>query len=196
MSRSIDRRDFLAVAVAGMLDMGTSLAMQGTSIPRPNMPRILAIGSFGRGLFYFNPVGVYVEVRQTVQWAALARPRSVIAFHPSIDNHELRIPEEAKPFDSRTMAADHPTFEWTFDVAGTYDYYCRSAEYLGMVGRIVVGKAGGPAERPPGYGNREGRAVMYPDAARLLEYLRPTDIVQKKLIPYPMELLQRQFPWR
>jgi hypothetical protein len=88
------------------------------------------------------------------------------------------------------------TLKWTFEVEGTYDYYSRAYEYLGMVGRIIVGQPGGPGERPPGYGNRNGRAVMYRDAGRLFEYLKSDEIVQKKRIPYPMDLLRRPFPWR
>jgi hypothetical protein len=37
---------------------------------------------------------------------------------------------------------------------------------------------------------------MYPDAARLLEYLKSDEIVQKKVIPCPLEVLERKFPWR
>jgi hypothetical protein len=38
--------------------------------------------------------------------------------------------------------------------------------------------------------------VMYRDAGRLFEYLKSDEIVQKKRIPYPMDLLRRPFPWR
>jgi hypothetical protein len=37
-------------------------------------------------------------------------------------------------------------FEHTFDVPGTYDYYCIPHRLMGMVGRIVVGEPAGPAE--------------------------------------------------
>ena len=103
-------------------------------------PRILWSFSFGRGSYYFNPAGLYIDVGQSVQWAGLGTSGSVIAFHPSIDNHELRIPETAEPFDSRTRSSSPGTFEWSFEVEGTYDYYSQPEESLGMVGRIVVGK--------------------------------------------------------
>ena len=195
MVRSIGRRDFFFVTASSILGMVHSVTAQAPSSGSDPL-RILLLSSYMRGIFYFNLAGVYVEVGQAVQWVGLSRARSVTAFHPSIDNHELRIPENARPFDSRTMASGSPTFKWTFDVEGTYDYYCRPMENKGMVGRIVVGKPGGPGERPPGYGNREGRAVMYPDAARLLEYLKSDEIVRTKSIPCPLELLQRKFPGR
>jgi len=190
MRRRIGRRTFLIGTAGGIFP--TALFSQGAD----GLPRILASFSFGRGIYYFNPAGLYVDVGQPVQWAGLGTSRSVVAFHPSIDNHELRIPENAEPFDSRKVPSDSGTFVWRFDVEGTYDYYSQPEEYLGMVGRIVVGKPGGRGERPPGDGNREGRGVMYPDVARLLEYLKPEDIVRKKIIPCPLELLERRFPWR
>ena len=81
---------------------------------------------------------------QTVEFVDAGR-RGVTAYHPSVDNHELRIPEGAKPFNSETMGSGG-TFKWTFEVEGTYDYYSRAYEYLGMVGRIIVGKPGGGVE--------------------------------------------------
>ena len=196
MTGNVGRRDFLLVTASGILEMGRSARAQTMSAPGSSIPRVLALSGPGKGIFYFNPAGLYVAVGQTVRWAGVGRSSSVTAFHPSIDNHELRIPEKAKPFNSRTMQPDGGTFEWTFDVEGTYDYYGHGAEYLGMVGRIVVGKPGGPGEKPPGYGNREGRAVMYHDAARLFEYLKSDEIVRKKSVPCPLELMTRRFPWR
>ena len=198
MSPKIARRDFFILAGSSIAGLG-SLSPKGLLAQDLAMgsdrPRILALFSYYEGIYYYEPAGLYIQAGQTVQWAGLQR-RSVTAFHPSINNHELRIPEGAKPFDSRAMGLDDGTFQWTFEVEGTYDYYSQPHEYLGMVGRIVVGKPGGPGEQPPGYGNRNGRAVMYPDARRLLEYLKSDEIVQKKRVPCPPKLLQRPFPWR
>lgn len=36
-------------------------------------------------------------------------------------------------------------FEYTFETAGTYDYFCIPHKQLGMVGRVVVGSPEGPA---------------------------------------------------
>ena len=48
----------------------------------------------------------------------------------------------------------------------------------------------------PGYGNRQGRQVMYRDAARLFEYLNAEKIVREKVVPYPKDLVRKPFPWR
>ncbi len=199
MSTKIDRRHFFLLTGSGMLSMGSfpqgGLPPEAMKTSSPDILRVLALFSYGRGIYYFNPAGLYVEIGQTVEWVGLRR-RTVTAFHPSLDNHELRIPENAKPFDSTSMGSGDGTFRWTFELEGTYDYYSRPHEYLGMVGRIVVRRPGGPGEEPPGYGNRQGRAVMYPDAARLLEYLKSEDIIQNKVIPCPLQFLERKFPWR
>ena len=194
MTQKLDRRTFIILTGTGLTVAAESLGQQGPLTARPGVPRILTQFSYGRAIYYFQPAGLYIQPGQTVQWAGVGR-RSVRSFHPSLDNHELRIPESAKPFDSKA-AASRGTFEWTFEVEGTYDFYSPGEEYLGMVGRIIVGKPGGPGEKPPGYGNREGRAVMYPDAAKMLNYLKSDDIVVKKSVPCPMDLLERKFPWR
>ena len=154
--------------------------------------------AYGRGQWFFDPLGMYIEKGQTVRWLGQKWGATVTAFHPSNDNHELRIPENAKPFDSGLLGEDssrYNQFEWTFDVEGTYDFFSRNHEPLGMVGRIVVGRPGGPAEKPPGYGAREGRAPMFPAQATLLNAAVPADIVSKKKIPYPRDLVVREFPY-
>jgi plastocyanin len=164
MSAKIQRRKFLILAGSGITGIGAAsqrLSPDVTQGSDSDTPRILALSSYIRGVYYFDPAGLYVEVGQTVQWAGMGS-RTTTAFHPSINNKELRIPEGAEPFDSRTMAPGEGIFSWTFDVEGTYDYYSRPHEYLGMVGRIVVGKPGGPGEEPPGYGNycsEKGRSL-------------------------------------
>ena len=197
MSSKIDRRHFLILAGSSIAGLGAfsqgGLPPQD-SVTESNTPRILALFSYNGGIYYYNPAGLFIPVGQRVEWVGVGR-RGVTAYHPSIDDHELRIPEGAKPFDSESMGSGG-TFKWTFEVEGTYDYYSRAYEYLGMVGRIIVGKPGGHGERPPGYGNRKGRAVMYRDARRLFEFLKSDEIVQKRRIPYPMDLLRREFPWR
>lgn len=155
--------------------------------------RVVARRNYAAGRFYFDPAGLYVDLGQTVRWENSDWGFNVTAFHPEIDNHELRIPEGAHPFDSGLMA-EGASFEWTFRVEGTYDYYSRYHETIGAVGRIVVVKPGGPAEKPPGYGAREGRAPMFKDSIRLFELMPSRAIVGKKRIPYPIDVMKRPFP--
>ena len=116
--------------------------------------------NYGRGLWYYDPVGLYIQPGDTVRWQALRWTPTVTAFHPDNDNHELRIPTGAMPFDSGILATMQ-TWEWTFTVAGTYDYYSKHHEAAGLIGRVVVGAPGGPGEKPPRYGGSEGRTPIY-----------------------------------
>ena len=113
--------------------------------------KVRVVLSYPMGMWYFEPLGLYVEKGQTVEFLATRWGPTVTAFHPSNGNQELRMPEGAEPFDSGLMSQGD-TFRWTFDVEGTYDYFSKNHVGLGMVGRIVVGRPGGPGEKPPRYG--------------------------------------------
>lgn len=105
---------------------------------------------------YFDPAGIHIQAGDTVRWVQVANYHSVTAYDPSNDNHERRIPDRAKPWDSDILLGEYPaagsTFEHRFTVEGVYDYYCKPHEAAGMVGRIVVGKPGdGPGPKHFGY---------------------------------------------
>lgn len=186
------------------------MGMVGLFLPRlqggpartaePGVVEVRLVSNYGGGQVFFDPIGVFIEKGQKVRWVSAMTGGSVFAYHPENDNHELRIPENARPFNSGEMPlvrGPHgrwDVFEWTFDVEGTYDYYSRHHEILGMVGRVVVGRPGGPAEKPPGYGNRDGRAVVYPAQVRVFEACPASEIVAKKTIRFPRNLNVVKFP--
>ncbi|MDA2934673.1 plastocyanin/azurin family copper-binding protein [Acidobacteria bacterium AH-259-D05] len=186
------RRDFLraaGVGAFGLCSMGwLRFAIGQSAIRKINLQR-----NYAAGRYYFDPIGLYVTRGQIVQWFSRREGFSVTAYHPDNDNHELRIPQDAKPFDSGILPVG-TSFEWTFDVEGTYDYYSQRHEVIGMVGRIVVGSPGGPGEKPLGYGSGEGRAPIFKEVIRAFAFVRPEEIVSKKLIPYPVKELERRFP--
>ncbi len=200
----IGRRDALKISGLGMLAFLLP-RFQGEDEPiRPSFPKeeagvtTIHIGNtYATQEWFFDPVAVWVPKGGKVRWVSRKWGATITAFHPANDNHELRIPENAKPFDSGVvplMDTDYKgfdVFEVILDIEGTYDYYSRYHEIMGMVGRIVVGKPGGPAEKPPGYGGREGRAVVFPLEAKLLSAIPASEIVAKKSIRYPKNLLAR-----
>jgi plastocyanin len=197
--KSLNRREILhgcGLGVASIVMPWLRVEVLGA---QGEVPEIEIQSVYPRGQWFFNPTGLYVQKGQTVRWTAGKWGATVTAFHPSNDNHELRIPESAKPFDSGIIGEDSPkynTFEWTFDVEGTYDYFSRNHEPLGMVGRIVVGAPGGPAEKyQPGYGGRDGRAPMFAAQAALLKAVTSADIVAKKTIAYPRDVVGRRYPY-
>jgi len=133
------------------------------------------------GKAYFDPAGVHIVLGDTVRWVQVSGFHSITAYHPKNDNHELRIPQAAQPWDSDILLAQSPkpdaTFEHVFTVAGVYDYFCKPHELAGMVGRIVVGEPGdGPGTKPFGYA---------PDAR-----WKPVPEVARKALPSIAEIVQ------
>ncbi len=195
-------KGFGAAAVAAALP-GLEHAAFGQE---PNVAVVRLALNYPSGQYLFDPVGVYVPKGGKVRWQFPFRGgpgplmgMTITAFHPANENHELRIPETAKPFNSGPMnkhVGNVVSFEWTFDVEGTYDYFSYPHELVGAVGRIVVGAPGGPAEKfAPGYGGREGRAVVYPAEVAVLGACPSAQIVQKKTVPYPKDLVVRPTPY-
>ena len=93
---------------------------------------------------WFDPIGLFVKPGTTVRWIVRENVHTTTAYHPRNDHHSLRIPERAKSWDSGFLVNPGSHFDVTLTVPGVYDYYCAPHEAAGMVGRIVVGKAGGP----------------------------------------------------
>jgi plastocyanin len=118
---------------------------------------------------WFDPIGLHVEPGTTVRWIVRENVHTATAYHPRNDNHSLRIPEKAAPWDSGFLVKAGAHFDVKLTVPGIYDYYCAPHEAAGMVGRIIVGKPLGPGGEPFDYwvekpGTRAWRHV--PDAAR------------------------------
>lgn len=117
---------------------------------------------------YFDPVGLRIQLGDTVRWIQVNGYHSVTAYHPANGDRELRIPEHAQPWNSGMLLGEYPakgsSFEHTFTVPGVYDYLCIPHEAAGMVGRIIVGEpAAGPATRAFGYASdRQRKAVPGP----------------------------------
>jgi plastocyanin len=186
-----NRRDFLKVfGMAVAVESACTALARGQSF---DVLEIAMVRAYRQGRFYYDPIGLYVERGQTVRWTTRPPSFSVVAFHPDNDNHELRIPDGAEPFDSKILGRS-PSFEWTFEVEGTYDYFSWNHEAIGMIGRIIVGAPGGPGEQAPGYGGREGRRPILYEARQTFEHINSEQIVQEKAVPYPMESLRRRYP--
>lgn len=97
--------------------------------------------------YYFDPIGLFVESGETVTFEIQSGSHSATAYQQGNKSASVtRIPDGATAFDSGTLSEQGATFEHTFEMSGTYDYFCIPHKSLEMVGRIVVGEPGGPAE--------------------------------------------------
>jgi plastocyanin len=102
--------------------------------------------------YYFDPIGLLVQSGETVTFEIAGGSHSATSYHADNGYADVtRIPEGASGFDSETMNTQGATFEHTFETVGTYDYFCIPHKTLGMVGRIVVDRPGGPGAdgQPP-----------------------------------------------
>ena len=100
---------------------------------------------------WYDPIGLLVQPGATIRWMILANVHATAAYHPDNYLHSLRIPEKAKPWNSNFLVNPGDHFEVTLTESGVYDYFCTPHEQAGMVGRIIVATASGPATLPFDY---------------------------------------------
>ena len=116
----------------------------------------------------FDPIGLWVAPGTTVRWVVEANVHTVTAYHPANGGHPLRIPERARPWDSDYLVEPGQSFAVLLTVEGTYDYFCLPHEAAGMVGRIIVGRPGGPGARDPGDELPPAARAALPSARRIM----------------------------
>jgi plastocyanin len=125
------------------------------------------------GDYYFNPIGLFVESGETVTFENNSGSHSATAYKKGTGQASVtRIPDGAETFDSGILGEQGATFRHTFETTGTYDYFCTPHKALNMVGRIVVGEPGGPAEgsKPPNGAVPESRTIVDQGAVSYSDY--------------------------
>lgn len=151
---AIDRRAFLRLAgtlggtgITGCLSSGDDQGQATTGGRGPGRTVKMVTQGMPGGHNYFDPIGVFVTPGDTVRWENSEGTHSSTAYEKgNAEAAVTRIPAGAESWNSGTFAKQGATFDHTFEVKGTYDYFCIPHRSLGMVGRIVVGAPGGPAE--------------------------------------------------
>ncbi|WP_115891493.1 plastocyanin/azurin family copper-binding protein [Haloferax sp. Atlit-48N] len=158
----MNRRTFMKNIAGGVAVLGTSTGVTGASNENSTAESgggtDAGGGSGGGGStthtiqmvteggeYYFDPVGLHVDPGDTVEWVLESGDHSATAYAES-NQAEQRIPADASGFDSGLLGETGASFSYTFEVEGTYDYFCSPHKQLGMVGRVVCGDPGGPAE--------------------------------------------------
>lgn len=152
------RRSFIR-ASGGLILAG--LAAAATSGHAEDPIDIAMMGTPGGARVWFRPIGLLIEVGQTVRWTNRdpGNSHTATAYHPSLYKKAQRIPDGAKPWDSGFLLPKE-SFSLTFTVPGVYDYYCLPHEHAGMVGRIIVGQP-----EPAGWQTRPDAGRGMPDIA-------------------------------
>lgn len=177
----VTRRAFLAtaaLAVGGLVACPSRLRAQGDVLE-------VSMQSDESGAHvWFEPNGLYVEPGQTVRWVIRANVHTTTAYAPQNGDHSRRIPEGAKPWNSGFLVNPGDHFAVTFSVEGVYDYFCLPHEESGMVGRLVVGRPGGPGTLPFDYfKGRPGTDKWKPVPLAAQKAFPPVgEIVEKKRV--------------
>jgi plastocyanin len=182
MDEKTDRRGFLtAAAGATAVGVGADAASgQEDSTDVEVEDGVYEIEMRSDGTEYlFDPIGLHVEPGDTVRWVNVSGAHSATSYAEGNGGaSERRIPEGAEPWNSEVLAQPGAEFEYTFEEEGTYDYFCIPHKTLGMIGRIVCGEPGGPAEESEN-----------PDLDGLQsgEYPSSEAIVENEVLSYPYE---------
>lgn len=170
------RRSFLQTS-GGIILAGLATTA-GLSHAEEGPIDIAMMGTPGGARVWFRPIGLLIEVGQTVRWTNRdpGNSHTSTAYHPSLYKKTQRIPEGAKPWDSGFLLPNE-SFSLTFTVPGVYDYYCLPHEHAGMVGRIIVGQP-----EPGGWQTRADAQQGLPDAA-LKAFPSIAQIMKDKVVP-------------
>ena len=122
---------------------------------------------------WFDPIGLLVRPGQTIRWTNRdpGNSHTATAYHPQNDNHALRIPATAAPWNSDYLLPGE-SFTVVLTVEGVYDYYCIPHEHAGMVGRIVVGRRDGSPMHPLAEAGADQKASQ--PVPELIERALPT----------------------
>lgn len=137
------------------------------------------------GVVGFDPVGVLLQPGQTVRWVCEANVHTSTAYSPKNDNHSLRIPQAAQPWDSGFLLPGQK-FETTLTAEGVYDYFCAPHEAAGMVGRLIVGKPEGPGTLAFDYFVAGGEHWKPVPPAAQKAFPSVEEIMRRKVVPSPL----------
>ena len=87
----------------------------------------------------FDPPSVTIAVGDTVQWTNPGVITHSATFDPkqATKPADAALPAGVAPFDSGDLEQDG-TFKHTFTAKGTYKYFCKYHEEMGMVGTVIV----------------------------------------------------------
>ncbi|WP_323676941.1 plastocyanin/azurin family copper-binding protein [Halorubellus sp. PRR65] len=129
--RTVRRRDLLgSVGVAAVATTAGCLA-SGDGTETKSGENAVVVGPGGS--YVFEPSSLSVSVGDTVTWTWESANHNIV-----VDSQPEGAEWQGTDGDgSKTYDSEH-TYEYTFETAGTYEYYCQPHEGLGMTGEVVV----------------------------------------------------------
>ena len=91
------------------------------------------------GFESFSPATLSIRVGQTVEWQNTSLITHTVTAAPDLAKkpEDVALPTGAEPFNSGDIAAGQ-VYLRRFTAPGTYRYFCRHHEGLGMIGTIIV----------------------------------------------------------
>ena len=103
----------------------------------PPLPNVAA--TIDMGFESYSPTSVTVERNQTVEWRNTSPITHTVTDDPSLAkrSEDAVLPVGAAPFNSGDIPAGE-IYTQTFNVPGTYRYFCTHHEGGGMVGTVIV----------------------------------------------------------
>ncbi len=143
---------------------------------------------------WFDPIGIFVQPGTKIRWVVHHNTHTVAAYHPDNDDHSLRIPAKAKPWNSGFLVQPGENLEVILHEPGVYDYYCMPHEDAGMVGRIVVGEISGPGALPFDYFKKLKPAPDWENVPKTAQCVLPSaqEILKQKAIPFDAKKLTKK----
>jgi plastocyanin len=122
-------------AFAGLL---AAIGVAGTTAASAD-PKTVEITIKQSPTMRFDPETVSVNVGDTVKWTNSGFIDHTVTFDPGAAQKadSAALPAGVAPFGSESMEQD-ATYSHTFTTKGTYKYFCKFHEAMGMVGSVIV----------------------------------------------------------
>lgn len=127
------------LAAIPAIEVGAESAGSATIVLEPRPPAATEVRVVDIEGIQFLPDTLRIAAGETVEWRNGSKLGHTVTADPAkaANADHVRLPEGAEPFDSGDLLAED-TYRRTFDVPGTYTYFCVPHEMAGMVGTIVV----------------------------------------------------------
>jgi plastocyanin len=129
----------LLLRLVPLLALGTGMLIDPTVAQSDGEPA--AVVGMTNTMTY-TPDTVRVAVGQTVRWENSSAVMHTVMADPeeAFKDKSVELPDGASTFNSGNLDPK-ATFEHTFEVAGTYRYFCVPHEAVGMTGTVIVESA-------------------------------------------------------